>query len=223
MKKLALTLAAAALVLSLSSCASKEAEEEELEAPEGLELFAEEDDGLLHLDYDYVGTADGTSCTNLPAKASLIVKKDYSKAKPVDLFCDDPELVKFAGETAVKIPANGDGNIRVIWLFDEPIDAASVSEFSFSIGGLDIPYDNTWTANIALMYNNDITSGEHATAMYPVAAAIDGYLTRTYDLNSEEGKEGLWGNGYKPEGKFMGIQIYYGGRDPIFIKDLSLK
>ena len=221
MKKIALALTAAALVFSMVSCASKEAEDEELSAPEGFE-FEEEDDGLLHLEYDYIGMAKGSSYTKLPA-CQIITNKDYSKATPVDIYCDAPEEVKFAGEKCVRIPSNGDGNIRVIWLFDEPVDAASVSTFSFSCAGLDIPLDNTWTANIALMYNNDITSGEHATAMYPVAAALDGFITKTIDLKSAEGVEGLWGNGYKPEGKFLGIQIYYGGRDPLFIKDLILE
>lgn len=221
MKKLALALASAALVFGMMSCASKAADDS-LDAPEGFDLFEEEDDGLLHLEYDYVGQADGKSCTELPA-CQIITNKDYSKPNPVDIFCDAPEVVKFAGEKCVRIPSNGDGNIRVIWLFDEPIDAASVSTFSFSCAGLDIPLDNTWTANIALMYNDDITSGEHATAMYPVAAALDGFITKTIDLNSQEGVDGLWGNGYKPAGEFLGIQIYYGGRDPLFIKDLILK
>lgn len=222
MKKLALVLASAALVFGMVSCASNStAKADELEAPEGFEVF-DTDDGLLHLDYKYVGVAKGSTCTNIP-KCKIITNKDYSKPTPVDLFCDEPEEVVFCGEKCVKIPSNGDGNIRVIWLFDKPIDAASVSKFSFTIGGLDIPLDNTWTANIALMYNDDITSGEHGTAMYPVAAALDGFLTREYDLNSDAGKEGLWGNGYKPQGQFLGIQIYYGGRDPIFVKNITLK
>ena len=220
MKKIVLAIASVALALSLVSCASTKAEDEGIAAPEGFE--AQEDDGLLHLEYKYIGQAKGSTCTKIPA-AQIITNKDYSKPKPVDIYCDAPEEVEFLGQKCVKIPSNGDGNIRVIWLFDKPIDAASVSSFSFSCAGLDIPMDNTWTANIALMYNNDITSGEHATAMYPIAAGLDEFLTRTYDLNSAEGKEGLWGNGYKPEGQFMGIQIYYGGRDPLFIKDLILK
>lgn len=217
-----MAIASLALVLSLFSCASKQAEDEVVEAPEGFDFLEEEDDGLLHLEYKYIGQAKGSTCTKIPA-CKVITNKDYSKPTPVDIFCDEAEEVEFCGEKCVKIPSNGDGNIRVIWLFDEPIDAASVSTFSFSCAGLDIPMDNTWTANIALMYNNDITSGEHATAMYPIAAGLDTFLTRTYDLNSQEGKDGLWGNGYKPEGQFLGIQIYYGGRDPLFIKDLILK
>ena len=220
MKKIVLAIASVALALSLVSCASTKAEDEVIEAPEGME--AQEDDGLLHLEYKYIGQAKGSTCTKIPA-SKIITNKDYSKPTPVDIYCDAPEEVEFLGQKCVRIPSNGDGNIRVIWLFDKPIDAASVSSFSFSCAGLDIPMDNTWTANIALMYNNDITSGEHATAMYPIAAGLDEFLTRTYDLNSAEGKEGLWGNGYKPEGQFMGIQIYYGGRDPLFIKDLILK
>lgn len=223
MKKIALVLASTALLFGLVSCASKGAADDDLGAPEGLDIFAEEDDGLLHLEYEYVGQADATSCADLLAPAKLITNKDYSKATPVDIYCDAPELVKFAGETAVKIPSNGDGNIRAIWLFDEPVDAASLSTFQFACAGLDIPLDNTWTANIALMYNNAITEGEHATAMYPVAAALDGFITKTIDLNSQEGIDGLWGNGFKPEGQILGIQLYYGGRDPIFIKDIILK
>lgn len=221
MKKLGLVLAGAALVLGLVSCASKAASSEELEAPEGFDLFAEEDD-LLHLEYKYIGQADAKTCTEIPA-ATLTTKKDYSKATPVDIFCDDPEYVEFAGEKCVKIPSNGDGNIRVMWLFKKPVDASTLSTFQFSCAGLDIPLDNTWSANIALMYDDEITSGEHGTAMYPVAAALDGFITKTIDLNSEEGIAGLWGNGFKADQKIKGIQLYYGGRDPIFIKDIVLK
>ncbi|MCQ2592892.1 MAG: hypothetical protein MJ188_08930 [Treponema sp.] len=221
MKKIVLALASAAVLFSMVSCASKDVEDSDLEAPEGFEMEVE-DDGLLHLEYKYLGMADGSTCTSIPA-AQVITNKDYSKPHPVDIYCDAPEYVEFAGEKCVKIPSNGDGNIRVIWLFDEPVPADSVTRFAFSCAGLDIPLDNTWTANIALMYNNDITAGEHATAMYPLAAALDGFITKDIDLTSEEGIAGLWGNGFKPEGEFLGIQIYYGGRDPIFIKDLILE
>ena len=102
MKKIALVLASTALLFGLVSCASKDAADDDLGAPEGLDIFAEEDDGLLHLEYEYVGQADATSCADLLAPAKLITNKDYSKATPVDIYCDAPELVKFAGETAVK-------------------------------------------------------------------------------------------------------------------------
>lgn len=218
MKKIALVLVATALVFSLMSCSKKKSSDSDIDAD--LSMFMEEDDGLLHLPYDSTGKiAKGNSCNKLK-NVKIIANKDYSKPTPVDVFCDDPEIVKFAGEECVRLAPNGDGNIRVIWLFDKPVDAASLSTFTFSVAGLDVPADNTWTWNIALMYNNEITEGEHATAMYTGPMKTDGWSTTTINLASDEG---LWGNSYKPEGQFLGIQVYYGGKDPIFIKDLEVK
>jgi len=218
MKKLVLGLVAVLSAALLVSCASTKSSS--IEADEGFDVFAEEDDGLLHLDYTPLNkVAEGTSCNKLK-NVQIIANKDYSKPKPVDLYCDAPELVKFAGEECVKLSPNGDGNIRVIWLFDEPIDAASISTFTFNVAGLDVPEDNTWTWNIALMYNDKIAAGEHATAMYTGPMTLDGWTTTTIDLNKVEG---LWNNSYKAKGEFLGIQLYYGGRDPIFIKDLEVK
>jgi len=216
MKKIVFAFASLALAFSMISCASTKAEDE-IEAPEGLE-FVEEDDGLLHLDYDYIGLAKGTSANKLK-NVSIISNKDYSKATPLDIYCDEPEEVKFLGEKCVKVNSNGDGNIRTIWLFDKPIPADSISTFNFSVAGLDV--DNTWTWNIALLYNDTPAEGaEHASAMYTSLMSTTAWTDTSIDLPTNEG---LWGNAYKASGEFIGIQIYYGGRDPIFIKDLEVK
>ena len=222
MKKIAVVLAATVLVFISMSCTKKEAKTEDL--PDDMSMFMteeEEDDGLLHLEYEYVGVAQGDSYTNLPVSCKIIANKDYSKPTPVDVYCgDEPAIVKFAGEECVMLSPNADGAIRVIWLFDSPIDASSVSKLKFSVGGHDVPPEDVVSWNIALLYNDEITEGEHSSVMYIGPMTIDGFTTTEIDLATGNC---VWGNAYKPEGQFFGIQIYCGGKDPIFIKDLELK
>lgn len=217
MKKNVLAMAAIAVIFGLVSCASTESESEVIEAPEGFEAEVE-DDGLLHLDYKYIGIAKGTTANKLK-NVNIYANKDYSKAVPLDIFCDDPEEVEFCGSKCVKLNSNGDGNIRVMWLFDKPIEAKSLKTFKFSVAGLDV--DNEWTWNIALMYNDSPAAGqEHGTAMYTSHMSTTAWTDTEIDLPTNEG---LWGNAFKPEGEIIGIQLFYGGRDPIFIKDLEVK
>ena len=216
MKKIVMALASLALVFGIVSCASTKADDG-IDAPEGFE-FEQEDDGLLHLDYKYIGTAKGTTANKLK-NVTIISNKDYSKAVPLDIYCDEPEEPEFLGKKCVKVNSNGDGNIRTIWLFDKPIPANSISTFKFSVAGLDV--DNNWTWNIALLYNDTPADGaEHASAMYTGNMSTTEWTETVIDLPTNEG---LWGNAYKPEGEFIGIQMFYGGRDPIFIKDIEIK
>lgn len=216
MKKLALVVASAALLFGLVSCASKTASEDDgLGAPEGLDLFMDEDTGP---EWEATGNkVTSTTANTLEADTgvgvSLVVDKDISK-NGKEVLGASLEEVKYLGETCVKITANYNPEIRFALVFDEPISAGDFSGINFSIAGID---GGIGSFNVGVMYD-DMNGAEHLMSFYLGDVGVDFWSEYTYSLKEDE----QWGNNYKADRKIIAIQLWSGDKGPIFMKDISL-
>jgi len=222
MKKIALALASAALVFGLVSCASKAATtDEEIGAPEGLELLTEETEGPTWEDTGKKVT--GNSCNTLAADTgvgvTIVVDKDISK-DGIEVKGASVEIVKYLGEECLKVTPNYNPEIRVSFVFDEPISLEAFSKIAFEVAaGSDDGNGGFGVYNCGVMYAERTSAGgEYPMCFYGTDCSSSEWLGGAWDLV----EEGQWGSSLDKSKKVQAIQFWSPIKGPLMIKGLSL-
>lgn len=221
MKKIVLTLASAALVFAMVSCASNEAvEEDDLAAPDLSFMEVEEDTSIAYTSLNEAVT--GNSCNSLAADTgvgvSIVVDKDLSKDPAKDVLGASLEVVEYLGEKCLRVTPNYNPEIRLAYWFDEPISLEEFKTITFDIAG----YDGGYGAyNMALVYEEgkNPSSGEWAMSFYLSDIKADEWLSYSFDLVADE----QWGQNFKSEKHIVGLQYWSGSKDALYIKNVGLK
>lgn len=217
MKKMALVVASAALVLGLVSCASnKEVDEvEDLGAPEGLELFIEESDGPVWEDSENKLSSEtgNTLKADTGVGVTLVVDKDVSK-NGIEVKGGTVEAVKYLGEECLKITPNFNPEIRFAFVFDEPVSAGDFKGMTYSIAGFE---GGIGSFNVGVMYE-EMQGTEHMASFYLGETLVDEWSEYEFILAEDE----QWGSNYSADKKIIAIQLWSGDKGPIFLKDVSL-
>ena len=222
MKKIALALATVALVFSFASCSKKDkAQTAEVGVPEGLEMFAEESDGPT---WEATGEKlTGNSCNTLAADTGvgvkIVVDKDMSK-DGVELQGADVEVVEYLGEKCLKVSPNYNPEIRVAFVFDEPITLEAFSKIKFDVAaGSDDGNGGFGVYNCGVMYaDGRPEGGEYPLAFFGTDCSSEEWKGGEWDLETE----GQWGSSVDKTRKVQAIQFWSGIKGPLMIKNLGL-
>ena len=208
MKKIALTLAAAALVFVSMSC-SKKAKTEEV--PADFAMFQEEEDSGAT--WEATGEKlTGNSCNTLAADTgvgvTIVVDKDVSKGGTEVLGAD------------VEVSANYNPEIRVAFVFDKPITLEAFSKIKFDVAaGSDDGNGGFGVYNCGIMYaDGRPEGGEFPLAFFGTDCSSTQFLGGEWDLVTE----GQWGSSVDKTRQVQAIQFWSGIKGPLFIKNLGL-
>lgn len=222
MKKIGLVLATSALVFGLVSCASKgAAASDSLESPDLSFLDTTESEGPTWEDTNIKVTGD--TCNTLAADTgvgvTIVVDKDISKGG-IDVKGASVEVVKFLGEECLKVTANYNPEIRVAFVFDEPISLEAFSKIKFEVaGGSDDGNGGFGVYNCGVMYaEKDGNGGEFPMCFYGTDCSSTEWLGGEWDLVTE----GQWGSSLDKSKKVQAIQFWSPIKGPLMIKGLSL-
>lgn len=219
MKKIALTLAAAALVFVSMSC-SKKAKTEEV--PADFAMFQEEEDSGAK--WEATGEKlTGNSCNTLAADTgvgvTIVVDKDISKGG-TEVLGADVEVVEYLGEKCLKVSANYNPEIRVAFVFDKPITLEAFSKIKFDVAaGSDDGNGGFGVYNCGIMYaDGRPEGGEFPLAFFGTDCSSTQFLGGEWDLVTE----GQWGSSVDKTRQVQAIQFWSGIKGPLFIKNLGL-
>ena len=221
MKKIALTIAAMALVFASVSCSKKQAAKTD-EMPADLAMFqTEEDDGPT---WEATGEKlTGDSCNTLAADTgvavSIVVDKDLSK-DGIEVKGADVEVVEYLGEKCLKVTANYNPEIRVSFAFEKPITLEAFSKIKFDVAaGSDDGNGGFGVYNCGIMYaDGRPEGGEYPLAFFGTDCSSSEWLGGEWDLVTE----GQWGSSVDKTRPVQAIQFWSGIKGPLFIKGLSL-
>ena len=219
MKKIVLTLASAALVFAMVSCASKQADDD-LGTPDLSFLEVEEDGSIAYTELNEKVTGD--SYNSLKADTgvgvSIIVDKDLSKDPAKAVQGASVEAVEYLGEKCLRVTPNYNPEIRLMYWFDEPITMEKFTTFTFDVAG----YEGGYGAyNFALVYEEgkNPSSGEWAMSFYLNEIKADQWSSYSFDLVNDE----QWGKNFDPSKHVVGLQYWSGDKGPLYIKNVGLK
>lgn len=215
MKKIVMAVTAAALVFAAVSCSKKEAKADD-SIPEGLEMFLAEDDGKPQ--WESTGEKlTGNSCNTLASDTgvgiTIVVDKDVSKGG-TDLQGADVEVVTYLGEKCLKVTPNYNPEIRIAFVFDEPITTEEFKGIKFATAGFT---GGGGAYNCGIMYAEGNGGAEFPMSFYFDEIKTDEWVT--VDANFVENEQ--WGNNYAPDKKIQAVQFWSGDKGPLFIKGLS--
>lgn len=159
-----------------------------------------------------------TSGNNLSAfgNVTVSVDKDYSKKKPAELKKATVEETVYLDEKCVKATKNSKGEIRLAFMFDEPVPATDLKFIKYSIAGFD-GYSGHY--NIGVMYEEMGANNEHSMSCYTSSSVKkDEWTTWTFDLKWDE----VWNKNFDPKKKVIGIQLWTNATKEAYIKDVEL-
>ena len=147
---------------------------------------------------------------------TISVDKDYSKKNPATLKGATVEEVEYLNEKCVKATKNKNGELRLAFMFDEPVPATDLKYLQYSIAGFD-GYSGHY--NIGVMYE-DMKSTEHNMSCYTSQyVKKDEWSTWTFDLKWDE----VWNKNFSPDKKIIGIQFWSNATSVIYLKDIELQ
>ncbi|MCR4736473.1 MAG: hypothetical protein K5829_15865 [Treponema sp.] len=211
MKKIVLALASAALVFGMVSCASNDVEEDEAD----FSMFVEEEEAPA-----WTATGEkltGNSCNTLAADTgvgvTIVVDKDVSKGGK-ELQGAEVEVVEYLGEKCLKVTPNFNPEIRISFVFDEPITTEAFSGIKFACAGFD---GGAGAYNCGLMYAEGDGGAEFPMSFYMTDISSSEWIECNANLVANE----QWGNRYSPSKKIQAVQFWSGDKGPLFIKGLS--
>lgn len=218
MKKIVLALAAVAFVFAATSCSKKEAADE---IPADMAEFVTEDSAE---EPAWTATGDAldtcyTLSADLGQDVTVVVDKDISK-DGVDVQGGDAEVVEYLGEKCIKVTKNYNNEIRVAFVFAEPVDLSAFSKIKFDVAaGSDDGNGGFGVYNCGVMYaDGRPDGGEYPLCFYGTDCSSSEWLGGEWDLESE----GQWGSSLDKTRKVQAIQFWSGITGPLFIKGLSL-
>jgi len=211
MKKIVLALASAALVFGMVSCASNDVEEDEAD----FSMFVEEEEAPT-----WTATGEkltGDSCNTLAADTgvgvTIVVDKDVSKGG-TEVQGAEVEVVEYLGEKCLKVTPNFNPEIRIAFVFDEPITTEAFSGIKFQCAGFD---GGPGAYNCGLMYAEGNGGAEFPMSFYMTDISSTEWIDFSANLVADE----QWGKNYDPAKKIQAIQFWSGDKGPLFIKGLS--
>ena len=210
MKKIVLALASAALVFGMVSCASTQAEDES-----DFSMFVDEDDGPTWTATGEKLTND--ACNTLAADTgvgvTIVVDKDISKGGK-ELQGAEVEIVEYLGEKCLKVTPNYNPEIRIAFVFDEPITTEKFSGIKFACAGFD---GGAGAYNCGMMYAEGDGGAEFPMSFYMTDISSSQWIECNANFVADE----QWGNRYSGSKKIQAIQFWSGDKGPLFIKGLS--
>lgn len=164
---------------------------------------------------DPVKSTSGNNLASL-GNVTISVDKDYSKKTPAALKGATVEETEYLGEKCVKATKNSKGELRLSFMFDEPVPASDLKFLKYSIAGFK-GYDGHY--NIGVMYE-DMGGAEHKMSCYTSKyVKKDEWSTWTYDLKWDE----VWGKNFDPSRKIIGIQFWSNMTSTVYLKDIELQ
>ena len=211
MKKIVLALASVALVFGMVSCASKQAEDEA-----DFSMFVEEDEGPT---WEATGEKlTNDACNTLAADTgvgvTIVVDKDMSKASNPVLQGAEVEIVTYLGEKCLKVTPNYNPEIRISFVFDQPITTEQFKGIKFACAGFD---GGAGAYNCGLMYAKGDGGAEYPMSFYMTDISSTEWIECNANLKTDE----QWGNRWAPDKEIQAIQFWSGDKGPLFIKGLS--
>lgn len=216
MKKVLVSIASLALVFGIMSCASTGTEEsDDLAMPEDMAMFQSEDTGLPYVSTGEKLTNDSCNTLSSIAPVEIVVDKDVSKDPAVEVQGASVEVVELFGEKCLKVTPNYNPEIRIAFLFKEPVSAANLKTIKFSVCGFD---GGAGAYNCGLMYK-EMNGAEHNASFYLSDISSEYWTDFTGDLVLDE----QWGNKFNAEKEIIAIQFWSGDKGPLFIKGISLE
>lgn len=175
--------------------------------------------GLMLFGMLFAEPVKSTSGNKLGTLGNVTVSADmdYSKRKPLKLSKAVVEEVNFQDETCVKVTKNNMGEIRLSFMFDEPVPVGKLKKISYSIAGFE-GYKGHY--NIGVMYEDmDKGTGEHVISCYSSDYILkDEWTDWKFDLLKEE----LWHHNFNADRKIIGIQLWTNSAKQVYITNVEL-
>lgn len=219
MKKIIFCLLLATLAIcTVSAKANKKKNStSKIEPPPGFELFMDVEKPVpaTALKEKVTSSSFNTLQKDTGTKVSLVIDKDWSKEEPEDLMGGNITVVEVYGQKCLKITPNYNPEIRFAYIFEKPITLKDINHMKFSLCGMD---GVEGSYNIALLYEEMALNGEHVLSCYSKEISRNEWSTFNLDLKADE----IWGSHFSNTKKIIGIQLWSGSKDPLFIKDVSL-
>lgn len=163
-----------------------------------------------------VTSSSGNNLSALGGGVQISVDKDYSKKNPPTLKGATVEETEYLGEKCIKATKNRNGELRLAFMFNEPVPATDLKYIKYSIAGMD---GFSGHYNIGVMYE-EMKGSEHNMSCYTSKyVKTDEWSTWTFDLKWDE----VWNKNFSPDKKIIGIQFWTNLSPQIYLKDVELQ